>query len=175
MDDKGSGATHDNLIQSLYLTYSTQIYKYILTQGIPKDKAEDILQDVFLIALLKEDSLKQSENKCGWLYKTAQNYVKKDWTRIFKEKQLLEFLTEKFQESIPQDEVSEIFETLKENLSKKEYQYIYEKFILDKSSSQIAVERNKSVTAITSFGNRIYNKIRKKNLIPHHLKGGKTK
>ena len=169
-----SNTKEDNLIQSLYLTYGKQIYQYLQSQGKESEEAEDILQDIFLIALIKEESIAQSSNKCGWLYKTAYYYIKKDWTKIFKEKELVRFLSVKYEYQMPDNEMFEILDALERILNEKEFQYIYERFVLDKSHAQMAQEQNKSVTALTSYGNRIFRKIRKIYHSSESLKGEDT-
>lgn len=151
----------NDFIQELYVMYSEKIYKYLLTQGKTPEEAEDILHNVFLIAILRIDVLRQSPNKCGWLYNTAKNYIKKDWANILKNQQLIAFMSEKLRTPMPEDRTNEIFDIVKPLLSDAEYKYIHDKFILDKSNAQMALEQDKTTTAMTSFGSRIYHKIRK--------------
>lgn len=53
----------------------TRIYNYILAKIGEKEAAEDITQDVFLIALQKSDAFLDHKNPVAFLYTTAKNLV----------------------------------------------------------------------------------------------------
>jgi RNA polymerase sigma-70 factor (ECF subfamily) len=59
----------------------TRIYKYIFGMTGGRESAEDLLQDVFIIAFQKGESFLRHENPPAFLYRTARNltltYLKK--------------------------------------------------------------------------------------------------
>lgn len=79
----------NDFIKELYLNYSEQIYTYLLTQTFEPNIAKDILQEVFLIAIQKKETLEQSPNQLGWLYKTAKYCVYRQWSTEKRENQLM--------------------------------------------------------------------------------------
>ncbi|WP_191344197.1 RNA polymerase sigma factor [Anaerotignum lactatifermentans] len=156
----------NDFIKELYLNYSEQIYTYLLTQTFEPNIAKDILQEVFLIAIQKKETLEQSPNQLGWLYKTAKYCVYRQWSTEKRENQLMCKLSAKLQgesnlcceQELFED--SELFYNLKQYLNEKEYRYICNRFLYDMSLKKIAADENKSVSAVTSFGNRVFKKIR---------------
>ena len=52
-----------------------RIYNYILAKTGKKEAAEDIAQDVFLIALRKGDAFLHHEKPVAFLYVTARNLI----------------------------------------------------------------------------------------------------
>ena len=48
--------------------------------GDPK-VAEDVVQDVFVVLLLKQEEVRQHNNPKGWLYKTLFNRIKREQKR----------------------------------------------------------------------------------------------
>lgn len=171
----------NDFIKELYLRYSEQIYAYLMSQTLDSEKTKDILQEVFLIALQKEEALQQSPNQLGWLYQTAKYCVYRQWAKRKKDDALIKKIASEqpqeynlcFEEMFFED--SELFQKLRQCLNEKEYQYICNRFVQDMSLKTIAAKEKKSISAVTSFGNRIFNKIRSVYNQPSSAKKGGMK
>lgn len=62
-------------IIEIYKNESSKLLNYIRSRITPFEEAEDILQDVFLKALVNINTLQSIDNLIGWLYKVAKNKI----------------------------------------------------------------------------------------------------
>ena len=60
-----------DILRQFYLRYSREIYLYLYSLCKSRETAEDLMQEVFLKALLSLPD--QNENLRAWLYKVARN------------------------------------------------------------------------------------------------------
>lgn len=60
-----------DILRQFYRRYSGEIYLYLYSLCKSRETAEDLMQEVFLKALLSLSD--QNENLCAWLYKVARN------------------------------------------------------------------------------------------------------
>jgi RNA polymerase sigma factor (sigma-70 family) len=67
------GAAQENAARSLYERYSTQIYRYALSQVHSPQDAEDAVQMVFMRAFTAMQRGVVPENEAAWLFKIAHN------------------------------------------------------------------------------------------------------
>ncbi len=67
--------------------YYSRIYKYVLRMTCQKETAEDITQEVFLIAYQKGNIFLNHENHLGFLYTTAHNLIMDEYRQ--QKKQIL--------------------------------------------------------------------------------------
>ena len=60
-----------DILRQFYRRYSREIYLYLYSLCKSRETAEDLMQEVFLKALLSLPD--QNENLRAWLYKVARN------------------------------------------------------------------------------------------------------
>jgi len=65
-----------SLIEQLYRTHYTELYRYVLQTMGDAQQAEDIVQQAFLVAAKRPEELMKSPKPIGWIYRTAQNIMK---------------------------------------------------------------------------------------------------
>ena len=156
-----------DLLEILYDRYSKNLYLIAKYRLDDEEKAQDAVQMVFLVAASKIGILKSHQNKKAWLYQTMQNVVKqllynKKYT---KENCLREILTDQIdgEQYIDFGEIDDLglIEELKEVLKEREYKYLVERFVNEKTTQEIADILDLSYSATTSLGNRVMNKVRK--------------
>ena len=156
-----------DLLEILYDRYSKNLYLIAKYRLDDEEKAQDAVQMVFLVAASKIGILKSHQNKKAWLYQTMQNIVKqllynKKYT---KESCLREILTDQIdgEQYIDFGEIDDLglIEELKEVLKEREYKYLVERFVNEKTTQEIADILDLSYSATTSLGNRVMNKVRK--------------
>jgi RNA polymerase sigma factor (sigma-70 family) len=70
-----SAADPCKLVDSLYREQFTKLVELAQRSGCSPDFAEDIVQDVFRIAMEKAAELQASKNHVGWLVKTLRNRI----------------------------------------------------------------------------------------------------
>lgn len=155
------------LLETLYDRYSKNLYLLAKYRLDDNEKAKDAVQMVFLVAASKIETLKLHQNKKAWLYQTMQNVVKqllynKKYT---KENYLREILTDqidtdKYIEPLQIEDLG-LIEDLKDVLKEREYKYLVERFVNEKTTQEIADSLGLSYSATTSFGNRVMNKVKK--------------
>ena len=61
----------EDFLRELYMEMYPKLYQYAWVKLGDKQLAQEIAQDVFVLALEKTDSLRQSPNPKGWLIKAA--------------------------------------------------------------------------------------------------------
>ena len=156
-----------DLLETLYDRYSKNLYLLAKYRLDDDEKAQDDVQMVFLVAASKIGTLKSHQNKKAWLYQTMQNIVKqllynKKYT---KENYLREILTDQIDTDkyIKPIEIEDLglIEDLKDGLKEREYKYLVERFVNEKTTQEIADSLGLSYSATTSFGNRVMNKVKK--------------
>lgn len=138
-----------------------------------REVARDLVQEVFLIAGLKVDTIYENENAYLWLQKTLKNLIKRekckniigkneDGSYIFAQEINIDDLS---LEQIPIEETQfyeeTIFEDLEKVLSKREMEFIKERYLEDKDHEEIAKKLNININASTSLGYRVKKKIKK--------------
>ena len=148
-----------------------RIYNYILAKTGKKEAAEDITQDVFLIAFQKGDKFLCHEKPIAFLYTTAKNlvleYYKKSRTNEVE-------LLESEQAAFEKDAYEELCSMKSGSINEADYRKqvlqklkpkeldLYRKYYIDKKPmSVIAKELQMSETAIRMKYVRIRKKVRK--------------
>lgn len=148
-----------------------RIYNYILAKTGQKEIAEDLTQDVFLIAFQKEETLLCHEKPIAFLYTTAKHlvleYYKKNKTKETEldESKITAFEKDAFEELclLKSSGVNEIYyqRQVLQKLRPKERD-LYRKYYIDKKPmSVIAEELQMSEPAIRMKYMRIRKKVRK--------------
>lgn len=149
----------------------SRIYNYILAKTGKKEAAEDITQDVFLIAFQKEDKFLCHEKPIAFLYATAKNlvleYYKKSRTN---EVELMEFEPVAFEKDAYEElcfmksgsiNEADYRKQVLQKLKPKERD-LYRKYYVDKKPmGVIAGELHMSEPAIRMKYMRIRKKVRK--------------
>ena len=69
-------------IHSLYIQYSRDLYQRAYHLLGDKEKAEELMQETFVIATGKVSELRRHPNPIGWLHKTLSHLVYKELRRI---------------------------------------------------------------------------------------------
>jgi len=151
-----------------------RIYNYILAKTGEKETAEDITQDVFLIALQKGDAFLHHEKPIAFLYTTAGNLVLEHYKRNkkahAKETALEEAKTASFEKDAYETLCSRKSDSVNETLYRKQAlrklkpgeQDFYQKYYIDKKPMKaIAAELRMSEAAVRMKYVRIRKKMRK--------------
>lgn len=85
-----SAEEQNELVDSLYREYFTQLVEKARRCGCSADNAEDIVQEVFQIAWVKAAELYASENRIGWLHLTLRNRIGHNYRAMRYAEKLLE-------------------------------------------------------------------------------------
>lgn len=72
-------------VRELYKRNALKIYKIALRRLGNKEEAENIVQEAFLLLIVKLDFVKTHPNPSGWLMKVAQNLIHRSVDRKQKE------------------------------------------------------------------------------------------
>ena len=151
-----------------------RIYNYILAKTGEKEAAEDITQDVFLIALQKGDAFLEHEKPIAFLYTTAKNlvleYYKKGKSISAKESGFEEFKILSFQKDVFEELCLQKSGSIDENIYREQVlsklkpneRVLYRQYYIDKKPMKaIAREFHISEPAIRMKYMRIRKKIQK--------------
>lgn len=154
------------LLDKLYEAYGKNLY-LMAKYRLGEEKAKDAVQMVFLVAALRMEQVRFHENKKLWLYQTMQYVIKQLLydKKFTKDGQLREVLTEQIEEK----GISEQYEfenlgiiaDLQGILREREYQYIVERFVQEKTHQELAEIFDLSYSGVTSFGERVLKKTKK--------------
>lgn len=155
-----------NLLEKLYKKYSLELYKIARHRLCDEEKAKDAVQMVFLVASVKISDIRVHTNMKLWFFATMQNVVKQILydKKYTKEKLLREIILELVEKPVwDQYEFENIgmIKDLKPYLREREYKYLVERFIYDKSNIELAEEFDLSYSGVTSFGDRVLKKQKK--------------
>ena len=158
---------HLELLHTLYITYSKDLYAIARFRLEDDDAAKDAVQMVFLLAVKKIHILNKHENKKLWLYKTMQNVIKqmlynKKYTKDGYIREILSDTVREYpyEDQYPFEELG-IITSLKTYLKDREYQYLIARFVQDKSNQEIANLFGLSYQGAVSLGKRVLKKIEK--------------
>ncbi len=161
-------------LERLYTLYMEELYNFACNEfHYDKNKADEAIQEMFLIACIKVDTLYQSQCPKEWLKGVLKNVIKREKFRLYIGK--TEDGEYKFCKEIDIDTVSEekllveeiefydnyLFEELKIILSKREIKFVKERYLNDKTYKDVAKILQIKESACTSFGNRIHKKVKK--------------
>ena len=151
-----------------------RIHNYILAKTANKEAAEDLTQDVFLIAFQKRDAFLRHEKPVAFLYATARNLVLEyykntkeapAWNAPLEESDIAVFQRDAFEELCLQksDSVKEESYTgqVLLKLKPKDRKLYEEYYVNHKSMKTIAGEFQLSETAIRMKYVRIRKKVQK--------------
>ena len=71
-----------NLFEDLYRKYYAPVYKYCLVRlSFDRDQAADAADNVFMTLYEKRDRVDPGERIGMWLYRAADNYIKKEYLK----------------------------------------------------------------------------------------------
>ena len=161
-------------LETVYNTYSKKLYDFACKEFCyDKNKADEAMQEMYVIVCMKVDVLYQLQDTEAWLKKILSNVIKREKFRFCVGK--TEDGEYKFYKEIDIDTVSEeklpveemkfyeesLFEELEEILSKREIKFLKERYLNDKTYKEVAKTLQIKESACTSFGNRIHKKIKK--------------
>ncbi len=128
----------------------TELYRFLLAQIGDRDRAEDLLQDVFLQAHAHADSFCSIENPRAWLYRTARNRLIDTYRTA---KDFTELVDETLQEAHHIDALQTLSVCLPETLQALDAE---ERFLLEecdlrqRPQQEVAKELMISLTALKS-------------------------
>ena len=160
------GYKEKELLDRLYDAYGKNLY-LMAKYRLGEEKAKDAVQMVFLVAALRTEQLYSHENKKLWLYQTMQNIIKQLLydKKFTKDGQPREVLTEQIEETGVSDQYEfeelGIIADLKGILREREYRYIVERFVHEKTHKELAEIFELSYSGVTSFGERVLKKTKK--------------
>lgn len=156
-----------DLISRLYDAYGEELFLIARHRLMDKEKANEAVQEVFFIATIKIKKLRDHDNKKLWLVETLSNVVKRILCnkKYTKDGRLREILVDHIEEQGCYDvydfEELGVIKDLKDVLKEREYRYIEERFINDKSNQEIADAFGLSYSGAASFGDRVLKKVKK--------------
>ena len=160
-------------LEKVYTSYSKELYDFACKEFCyDKNKADEAMQEMYLIVCMKVDVLYQLQDIEAWLKKVLKNVIKREKFRLYIGK--TEDGEYKFYKEIDIDTVSEeklpmeemkfyeesLFEELEEILSKREIKFLKERYLNDKTYREVAKTLQIKESACTSFGNRVHKKIK---------------
>lgn len=162
---RGGGSMNRNeinaFIEGLYRTYHSELLQYAKGR-ISKEDAEDVINELWHMAVMKAELLYDHPNKVAWLYSALNICILRYRSNKKSEAKTIPIDDEILGTIGREDTYQEgIFEEYKEFLTESEYKYIIYKFDKGMSNQEIADILNKSYSSVTSLGNRIKNKIKK--------------
>lgn len=146
-----------------------RIYNYILAKTGSKEAAEDITQDVFLIAYQKGDEFLEHEKPIAFLYVTAKNLVLESFRQREKEKlsEEMEILSDSKDvfEEICRERAQRVDERqyqkqVLQKLTETEQQFYRKHYVEKKPMKAIAGEMGMSETAVRMKYVRLRKKVR---------------
>ena len=144
MQDKGS--INNRLLKLAYEDYHEIIYKYCYSRlGEYRDLAEDCMQNAFIIYYQKLNSGENIQSPKAYLYRIAENIVKKTKAQQTKRNSKIIPLEEAYEISAPEIDISaaeldydEIKEILISDLSVAEQLLYEQKYVRGMSLQEIA-------------------------------------
>jgi len=157
----------------LYQLYFDKIYNFLLSRCGQKELAEDLASQTFLKALEKIDSFHwRNVSFSSWLFRIAINnlnsyYRKNKKTVLMADENLVKIADEKNQNETTQDQLEkrqnleQLYELIKNHLSKKEQNLIALKYFQEKSYQEIGEILNINVNSVGVKLHRIINKMKK--------------
>ncbi|MEY8321335.1 sigma-70 family RNA polymerase sigma factor [Lachnospiraceae bacterium 46-61] len=161
-------------LEKLYTLYVEELYNFACKEfHYDKNKADEAIQEMFLIACIKVDTLYQSQYPKEWLKGVLKNVIKREKFRLYIGKTKdgeYKFCREIdidtiAEENLPIEEMklyeNYLFEELEDILSKREIKFVKERYLNDKTYKDIAKTLQIKESACTSFGNRIHKKVKK--------------
>lgn len=136
---------YEPLISHLYKEYSAAMMRRCYRKFGDWQTAEDLVQELFIIACCKAETLISHQNPVGWLYKTLSNLMLQERNRKIKTHE------------IPQDDIdmpvnlsmeeTDFNEILPEGLSERDAQILRMRFVDELSYMEIGNRLGISVTA----------------------------
>lgn len=152
----------EEFFNEIYDTTFYNLRKYIRRRCNDPTLVDDVLQEVYLEAFRHIDDLRTHENSIGWIYKTAENKIKKLNSINFK---LItnEIAYDERIEDIP-DKNSEsdyiLYEEYKEILLEDEYDLLIKKYLDGYSPSDLAEMTGTTVAGSKMKLSRIIKKLK---------------
>lgn len=70
-----------NEFETMYMTYSDQIYRFLYWQTNDPGLAEDLTSDTFMKAWRARESFDKGTNEKAWLYRIARNTLTDHWRK----------------------------------------------------------------------------------------------
>lgn len=67
----------DKMIEDLYMKYYNELYQRAVTLLGDYEKAEDVIQDTFVVVITKKETVKNHQNKKAFLYQVLNYCIKK--------------------------------------------------------------------------------------------------
>ena len=161
-------------LEQLYKLYAKDVYHVAYIKlNHDEEKAREAVQETFSIACMKIDDVYASDCPLAWLFKVAHNVIKREKFRLCTgktEKGEYKFATEISMDKLSMEEMlvermefyeDSVFDNLEKILTKREMQFIEERYLKGKKYKDIANVLQINESACTSFGNRIHKKIKK--------------
>lgn len=146
-------------IADLFEKYKRLLFHLAYSKLNSKEDAEDILQEVFVIAIQKQDILKRHNNPSGWLIQTMKyvtnNYLYHETQyNQAKKAEMMDYLRQPL-EGIEIDDMSNEWD-----LTPAEFKLIYLKYCKQQTCSEIALEMGLKEVAVKQRLSRIRKKIK---------------
>ena len=159
--------------------YYTPVFRYCMVRLNDISAAEDLTQDVFVVAWKNRRELRHHENPPGFLYLTARN-LSMSCLRGRKKAPL--FLGESYDAASPEGDAFDVLareadakidetlyvESLLASLSRADYRLYRDRYIEHRSLREMAAERHISEAALRMRLTRLRRKVQK-NVAEKHL------
>ena len=161
-------------LEQLYKLYAEDIFNVAYMKlNYDEEKAREAVQETFSIACMKIDDIYQADYPQAWLFKVVDNVVKREKFRLctgktkdgeykfVKEISIDKLLIEEMVIEKVEFYEDSVFDRLEKILTKREMQFIEERYLKGKKYKEVADILQINESACTSFGNRIHKKIKK--------------
>lgn len=153
--------TEDAFFINIYQETYNNLRRFVQRRSKDPAMVDDILQEVYIEAFRHIEDLKQHENSIGWIYKTADNKIKK-LNSIYIRHAIHETDLEEWGAQVVDNSEEFIeFEQYREVLKEDEYEFLMKKYKDGYSHKDLAKMTGNSVAGSKMKLSRILNKLRK--------------
>jgi RNA polymerase sigma-70 factor (ECF subfamily) len=166
LPSKAEKAKADELFKSAYNSYYSSIYKFCLSRlKNDRDSVEDCVQETFLVLYKKYLSGENVEYVLAFLFKTASNFIKKQYSQLEKKKKQVDL--EEIKEIPSQSEdiddrltFEEYSRQISDALNDLDAQLFSLRYIEELKIEDIANRTGMSIANVTTRLSRIRKKLR---------------
>lgn len=142
----------EKFFNEIYNNTFYNLRNYIRRRIINISMVDDVLQEVYLEAFRHIDVLQAHENSVGWIYKTAENKIKK-LNSVYKKHTTHEIAYDKTVESRSDEDIESnyiVYEEYRKILLDDEYDLLIKKYVDGYSNLELA-----NMTGKTAAGNKM--------------------
>lgn len=153
----------EKVFNKIYNNTFYNLRMYIRRRSINIFIIDDILQEVYLEAFRHIDVLQIHENSVGWIYKTAENKIKK-LNSFYTKYAIHEIAYDKTVESVSDEDIELnyiVYEEYRKILLEDEYDLLIKKYVDGYSNLDLALMTGNTVAGSKMRISRIVKKLKK--------------